>query len=135
MQLACRLRWTGHCGPVHGVASVPHREWQYLDPDRNAALSFVTSGMTQSGATVTATCTVHATGTHTYSVQAGALLGGQGSVIFQGTLSDEMSAVQTGILGTFERGDTGSFVQSSCTFDFGNQPGDIASNPSMGIAS
>jgi hypothetical protein len=95
----------------------------------------VTSGTTQGGQVVTVNCTVHATGAHSYSVQASALLAGQGSItITNATLSDDLTAVQTRIAGTFERGDTGDFVQNDCTFDFGHQPGDIASDPSMGIA-
>jgi len=95
----------------------------------------VLSGTMVGGHTVTASCTVHATGAHTYSVQASAVLAGEGSItIASATLNDNVTAAQPGVMGTFERGDTGTFAQSNCTFDFGDQSGDVASDPGMGIA-
>ncbi len=97
--------------------------------------SRVLSGTMVGGHTVTASCTVHATGANTYSVQASAVLAAEGSItIASATLGGNITAAQPGVMVSFERGDTGTFAQNNCTFDFGNQPGDIATDPSMGIA-
>jgi hypothetical protein len=98
----------------------------------------ITSGTSYNGGPVSVSCSVHSTG-DSFSVTLSALLGGQGSIsVVNSTINSDTTQVSMGITSNFERGDTGDFKESDCTWDFGGQSTDIdpaktAGNP-LGIA-
>jgi hypothetical protein len=96
-------------------------------PDPLDTLNAVPSGHSDDGAGVTVSCTVAQTGPNTFDVNANAQLDGQGSLTLSASmLGSDATMVQPNVTLTLERGmsapaPNGTFSESDCTFDYGQE--------------
>jgi hypothetical protein len=103
--------------------------WIAIGPDTDTTIS---TGSHYLGDPVTVGCTVHSTGS-AFDVTLSALLGGQGSIsVSHANISSDTTQVNMNVQGSFARGNTGDFVESDCTFDFGGQPTDLDPSKTAG---
>jgi hypothetical protein len=87
----------------------------------------VKDGDQQTGAGVGVSCSVTSKSASQFHFAGQASVAGQGSLTFDGDLTNDLTADQPNIHMVWQRGDTGTYTDDTCTADY-------RSNPNMGVA-